>query len=596
MSQELFYTSAPRGLKSGSRDYCTVSRTQSVSPAMADLLETLSGYRILFMPHDPRAPRNPVAWSHVQMPIGPRLVSVLSRICASGLDYTGRTNKFAHHLALDDHERPPGGPAWLMSQNGFMVSAWDGHVGVIPTGRTPPSGDFAPRPAVAWSAVAGDAGWAGVLAETFLADPRRLVYLTYTPGLDLLPLFAEAQALLPADRRWEVGFNTYYTNLPPGITCQWRGIIADSPEIEETQKISNSLVLDLTQPLGEARGGDLVAQARTGARSATRVTPPPPPKVTPPPLLPSPSRPRAERQDRPGPDHSPAYDVAPAAPPPLRRPVPPLQGPRRREAEERKESLVPLIAGSAVVGLILFLGVLILMNRNPSSTMPTPTSGDGTSVTSSDHSEGGTGGGRTPGNVPEAAPERSGEFVGPPEVAGNGKTGTATKPPAEGSDAPGAVARAAPAPEANEILFQKLPPIVKAKPSEEVVLSPRPLDGDDWTFEIKGLEDKDLQSFQLKAKAGSENEGKVTRILFGSDDLDLNLNGSTEVATFSLKENRLAFRWLAVVKETPLQEQPRPCGTASSSSGKGARIGGRSSSATGRRVTRIRSRSVRHTP
>ena len=58
----------------------------------------------------------------------------------------------------------------------------------------------------------GDAGWAGVLAETFIADPKRLVYLVFQPGMNLLPLFAEAEALLPPEERWEIGFNSYYTS------------------------------------------------------------------------------------------------------------------------------------------------------------------------------------------------------------------------------------------------------------------------------------------------------------------------------------------------------------------------------------------------
>ena len=61
LSEELFYTSAPRGLKADSRDYCTVTRTQALDPSLADDMESLSGYRILYMP---RA-RTPLAtrWS-----------------------------------------------------------------------------------------------------------------------------------------------------------------------------------------------------------------------------------------------------------------------------------------------------------------------------------------------------------------------------------------------------------------------------------------------------------------------------------------------------------------------------------------------------
>jgi hypothetical protein len=41
-----------------------------------------------------------------------------------------------------------------------------------------------------------------------LQDPGRPVYVLFDPGFDPLPLLAEALALLPADRRWDVTFST----------------------------------------------------------------------------------------------------------------------------------------------------------------------------------------------------------------------------------------------------------------------------------------------------------------------------------------------------------------------------------------------------
>ena len=76
----------------------------------------------------------------------------------------------------------------------------------------------------------GDAGWAGVLAESFLADPQRPAFLIFEPGMELLPFFVEALALLPAESRWDVDFSTYFTKLPQGLNCAWRGVLAGSPE------------------------------------------------------------------------------------------------------------------------------------------------------------------------------------------------------------------------------------------------------------------------------------------------------------------------------------------------------------------------------
>ena len=262
MSQELHYTSAPRGLKPGIKGYCTVASTLQMPGPLAERLESLSGYRQVFPATSPEAARNPVVVSHLRISLGGQDLSVLSRVASAGLDYTDRSNKYAHHVAIAPPERPEGGPAWLASRPGFLETAWGGEPRVIPAGRKVPSGDLAPGVCTHWEQASGDAGWAGVLAEAFLGDPRRVAYLIRDLDLDLLPLFCEARALLPASRRWEVTFSTYFTSLPQGLSCAWRGVLKGSVEATLALQTPDSLVLDLTRPMTEAGGGPLVEQAR----------------------------------------------------------------------------------------------------------------------------------------------------------------------------------------------------------------------------------------------------------------------------------------------------------------------------------------------
>jgi hypothetical protein len=264
MSQELHYTSVPRGLKPGSRGFCTVGLSAHMPGLLVERLEALSGYQPVFAPHDPSSLLNPIVFSHLRLTISGKVVSVLSRIGPAGLDYSGRPSKYAHHVVLEGSERPEGGPAWLLSQPGFMHGAWEGEPREIPAGRTPPQGDRQPGVARAWQALIGDGGWAGLLAETFLADPRRTVFLVFRPGMDLLPLFVEALALLPASRRWDVDFSTYFNQLPQGMTCAWRGVLDGSDEAKNAQRLPNTIFFDLCHLLGRAEGGALVHLARTG--------------------------------------------------------------------------------------------------------------------------------------------------------------------------------------------------------------------------------------------------------------------------------------------------------------------------------------------
>ncbi|APW60109.1 hypothetical protein [Paludisphaera borealis] len=264
MSQELHYTSVPRGLQAGSRGFCTVAVTPSLSGPLRERLEGLSGYQQIFPPHDPDAARNPVVFAHHRLNLGGRLSSVLSRVSFAGLDYTERSNKYAHHVVVDPSERPTAGPAWLLSQPGFMDHSWQGEPRLLSSGRPVPQGDHPGGVAHAWETVTGDAGWAGALAESFLAAPGRPAFLVFDPGQDLLSLFVEALALIPPEKRWDVEFNTYFTQLPQGLTCAWRGVVAGTPLAKQAARTPGALVIDLRAALGQAQGGPLVDQARTG--------------------------------------------------------------------------------------------------------------------------------------------------------------------------------------------------------------------------------------------------------------------------------------------------------------------------------------------
>ncbi len=270
MSHELLYTSAPKGLKAGSRGFCTVVCTQGMPAPLMTALESLSAYRHIYPPGDRNASKNPVAWSHLKMSVAGRAYHVLSRIADFGLDYSQRGNKLAHHVAFEPAEQTAGGPAWLLQQSGNMATDWNGHPRLLPAGRQLRSVPRPPAVCTAWQAMTGDAGWAGVLAESFLANPGRQVYIVFEPGMDLLPLLAEAIALLPAERRWDVTFSTYFTSLPPGVSCAWRCVLSGSPEAEQARKFGKALHIDLCQPVPPAVGGSLVQAALNGPRHATR--------------------------------------------------------------------------------------------------------------------------------------------------------------------------------------------------------------------------------------------------------------------------------------------------------------------------------------
>jgi len=301
MSQELVSTSARRGIKPGSQGFCTVLQTEGMPPNLATRLEALSGYQHLFSPHDARANLNPVAFSHLKIPLGGGEHHVLSRVAPYGVDYSNRPNKLAHHVVLNDAELTPAGPAWLLTAPGFMMNSWDGQPQMISSGRIPPTGSVTAAVCRTWERVTGDAGWGGVLAETAINTGSQPVVIIYQPGLDLLGLFAESLALLPPRQRWNTTFSTYIASLGTSTPCHWQGVVEGSSQASELRYSSRHVVIDLCQPLGQPPLNNAVQAARTGTLVASLGSPVDNRPIAPQPVapqaaqvsIPTPSRPTA---------------------------------------------------------------------------------------------------------------------------------------------------------------------------------------------------------------------------------------------------------------------------------------------------------------
>jgi hypothetical protein len=275
MSHEIYYTSAPEGLKRGSSGFCTVAASENIPRALWDRLESLSAYRHQFSVNADEGKsasgsgRNPVSQAHWILSVVGKTYHVLSRICDSGVDHTQRTNAFAHHLVVESSEleAAQGGPAWMLGQPGVMAAAWDGRVGAIGHAALPRGDAGGAGICRAWEEATGDAGGGGHLADLFSKSPTRPVCILFRPGQELLPMLAESIRLLPPALRWNITFNTYFTSMPTSATCLWRCCLAGTPAAQlGLRYAANGLVLDLTElkRLPPLPPGPLVTVARTG--------------------------------------------------------------------------------------------------------------------------------------------------------------------------------------------------------------------------------------------------------------------------------------------------------------------------------------------
>ena len=263
MSFELVFTSASRGLRRGASGFCTVAATDGIPRALQDKLESLSGYRHTEAAHG-HAP--PVNHSHLTIRIQRKIYHVLSRIGDPGMDYSGRSNKIAHHLALEspELEQFPQGPSPLFSDEGFWFESWDSEPQVLEPNRLPRSRAEVVDGFSTWEELFGDAGWAGILGHA-VADGMKSVSVIVPSTMGTLTLLNEALQLVPPQDRWKVCFSTYYSRHVSGMQCHWRFVLDGTSEARKLRARVQGILVD---PVGSAsrlpEGNPFVEAARDG--------------------------------------------------------------------------------------------------------------------------------------------------------------------------------------------------------------------------------------------------------------------------------------------------------------------------------------------
>lgn len=359
MIQQLVFTSAQEGLRPGSGGFTTVAATPGMSPPLIAQIEALSAYKFAFPPAGAQADKNPVSYAHRIVQSNKQSWQVLSRVAPAGADYTGRSNFIAHHALLDRNDRVPAGPAWTLKNSGLFLKEWAGQPRHLSDDHQFVRAEAQPTVCSAWQAATGDAGWGGVLVDSLYRARSTPAYVVYPAGLDMLALIDESLRLLPAEHRWAVTFDTYFTDDHPDVKCLWRCVLAHSPPADRVKKGSPSLVIDLTQPLDSLADSRGVRAARAGAAcpppASAGKKPSPAAVASSPPAIPAAAK--GPRSPQAAPLRG-DYDVATNAPPtPSIKPLASQDPPAQQEADKPKRSSASSVL--FVVGLSLLLALIV---------------------------------------------------------------------------------------------------------------------------------------------------------------------------------------------------------------------------------------------
>ncbi|MBF0204985.1 MAG: hypothetical protein HQK67_11930, partial [Desulfamplus sp.] len=225
---ELIYTSYPRGLQSGTSGFTSVAYTEGIPKNYIHLCESLSGYLFLYPAGHPMYDLNPEIYSHYRFRDRKKDFSILSRVAVSDKDYTGRENKIAHHIVVDTDEQMQcsGGPAWAMMHGNLFIKKWDRDPCLLDSERVVlPLMQTEEFRAPLWQNSFGDAGGAGILAQSALTYPEIPSFVLFDPFEQrsiCLPLIMETLNLIPPEKRWDITFSTYFISKPMDSDCLWR--------------------------------------------------------------------------------------------------------------------------------------------------------------------------------------------------------------------------------------------------------------------------------------------------------------------------------------------------------------------------------------
>ncbi|MDR3109880.1 MAG: hypothetical protein LBU65_09380 [Planctomycetaceae bacterium] len=257
--------------------YQTVAFDSAIPPNLRAGLEGMQPFGGNKFPRNHKVNGNTRVHSYCNLTIDGVCWYVLSQGVEANVEHSQPSTLMIHHIAFQANEAPLEGPAWLLIRPGFLMDNWLSTDTVVqfrcgrPIPRTPKilfGRQYRPGTIKLplWKKLSGDVGWAGVLAETVYEDHNAVI--VYPPGIDLLQLFSEALSILPPEKRWQVTFATFtvdsQANGKTPLAVRWSGVLQDTPQANNNPFISNTLVLDLTKPLGTPHDSVFVSAARNG--------------------------------------------------------------------------------------------------------------------------------------------------------------------------------------------------------------------------------------------------------------------------------------------------------------------------------------------
>jgi hypothetical protein len=281
MALQLIYTSASAALKPGVTGFATVAQHRGIRASIVRSIEQRSGY----LDSAAHGGKRPPVFAFRRIEAAGERAYVLTRVVASGADYTGRNNHLAHHLVVSEAELEnlQLSPADVMLQMKWE-DRWDKEPQYFAEAEEIKLSAMKPRlslPARKWPSWPKGSSWDPACAalpfysNTESKDARSFFAVNDVDDTGrLLELYGESLLLKDPDRTrpallWQTPFTTLEIQAEDAKEFQWIGCVHGSPRHSELLKQKRT-VIDLTAASLTPPTGELAEIARNPARVARK--------------------------------------------------------------------------------------------------------------------------------------------------------------------------------------------------------------------------------------------------------------------------------------------------------------------------------------
>lgn len=278
---ELIYSSSSENFLSEDPCLVPVAWTEGMPGTFISIVDAMMEYIEAAVSYLAEVPDRNAIYLKRKVFLGEKKFCLLIKIFFIGTDHCGKNQILIHHFFFDSHDKEFAASGasftFMLDDNNFLES-WDCKASLL--------SPFIARHkmlsnniALQWQSLAGDAGWAGVIAEKFLENSSEPFFVECpdeVPAYIIAELIAEVARLIPHSKHFEFTYNSLFLQEKQNWDCFLRFCPVNSTPIKELKEKKSENFISFIQPAeikDDLKEKALVLLARKGLMKNERKFP-----------------------------------------------------------------------------------------------------------------------------------------------------------------------------------------------------------------------------------------------------------------------------------------------------------------------------------